>query len=71
MCFLVIYQGLDCNSVEVVRIPVGRIVDSTWLRLFRVCREGCRAEDEREEGGGEVGAHCDLGRRVRQSVQNV
>lgn len=67
--FLVIYQGLDCHGVEVIGVSIGGIVDGTWFRLFRVCCEGCRAEEEREEGGGEVGAHCDLRRRVVQSEQ--
>ncbi len=62
--FLVIYQGLDCDGIEVVGVPIGGAVDSTWLRLFRVRCKGCGAEEEREEerkeGGGEVGAHCDL-----------
>ena len=67
--FLVIYQGLDCDGVEVVGISIGGIVDGTWFRLFRVCCEGYRAEEERKEGGGKVGAHCDLRQRVFQSEQ--
>ncbi len=67
--FLVIYQGLDCDGVKVVSVPIGGIVHGTWFRLFRVCCEGCRAEEEGEEGGGEVGTHCDLGRRMSQSDQ--
>ena len=68
--FLVVYQGLNRDSVKVVGIPVGGIVYGTWFRLFRVCCEGCRAEKEREEGGGKVGAHCDLGRRLCKSDQD-
>ena len=68
--FFVIYQGLDCDGVEVVGVPIGGIVDCTWFRFFRVCCEGCRAEEEREESGGEVGAHCDLRRKVSQSGQS-
>lgn len=67
--FLVIYQGLDCDCVEVVGVSIGGIVDGTWFRLFRVCCDGWRAEEEREQGGGEVGAHCDLERRVCRSGQ--
>ena len=65
VCFLVIYQGLDCDGVEVVGISIGGVVDSTRFRLFRVCCEGCGAEEEGEEGGGKVGTHCDLERRIR------
>ena len=52
MGFLMIYQRLYCDGTEVVGIPIGRIVDGTWLRLFWVCCESCRAEEERQEGGG-------------------
>lgn len=67
--YLVIYQGLNCDSVEIVGVPIGGVVDGTWFQLFRVCCEARRAEEKREEGGGEVGAHCNLGRTMYQSVQ--
>ena len=63
--FLVIYQGLDCDGVEIVGISIGGVVDSTWFCFFWVCCEGCRAEEEGEQGGGEDGAHCDLERGTR------
>ena len=68
--FLVIYQGLDCDGVEVVGISIGGVVDSTRFRLFRVCCEGCRAEEEGEQGGGEDRAHCDLERERLELCQS-